>query len=123
MIVQSHALNTDVMMILCCVWLIRCDALHICSESRLAANLSFFLPYVVGCKLLSSSNVDQHMTGHMREDEDDDDFDRYSVLIHGMISDKDEAEDLSGKELRGKNDSVYRLRKENARIFKTLALY
>eukprot|EP01083_Nonionella_stella_P068413 181584_1 len=103
------------------------------APSRLAANLSFFLPYactLLGANYFSSSNVDQHMTGHRREDEDDDDFDRYSVLIHsdsnnarGVISEKDEAEDLSGKELRDKNDSVYRLRKENARIFKTLALY
>eukprot|EP01083_Nonionella_stella_P021023 58292_1 len=126
MIVQSHALNTDVMMILCCVWLIRYDALHdICTESRLAVNLSFFLHYacrLLGANYFSSSTVDQHMTGHMREDEDDDDFDRYSVLIRGMISYKDEVEDLSGKELRDKNDSMYRLRKENARIFKTLAL-
>eukprot|EP01083_Nonionella_stella_P021022 58289_1 len=79
--------------------------------------MSFFLPYactLLGANYFSSSTVDQHMTGHMREDEDGDDF--------GMISYKDEVEDLSGKELRDKNDSMYRLRKENARIFKTLAL-
>eukprot|EP01083_Nonionella_stella_P021021 58287_1 len=68
--------------------------------------------HVVGCKLLFI--IDCGSTS--------DDFDRYSVLIRGMISYKDEVEDLSGKELRDKNDSMYRLRKENARIFKTLAL-
>ena len=141
-------LNTDTMMILCCVWLIRCDVLHDRNiSSRLAANLSFFLPYA--CTLLSknyfqSRNIEQHLTGHRKDngqsnvhkqqissmdamysvlnniDDDDDDELKFGG---GGVDGGDESDQFSGKELRDKYDSVYRLRKENARIFKTLALY
>ena len=129
-------LNTDIMMILCCVWLIRCDVLHDRNiGNRLAANLSFFLPYactLLGKGYFQSNNVEQHVTGHRKDEQinnieanmnsllqdiDDDDDDEYKK------SKKEEEEQFSGKELRDKYDMIYRLRKENARIFKTLALY
>eukprot|EP00485_Elphidium_margaritaceum_P002536 CAMPEP_0202694492 /NCGR_PEP_ID=MMETSP1385-20130828/8341_1 /ASSEMBLY_ACC=CAM_ASM_000861 /TAXON_ID=933848 /ORGANISM="Elphidium margaritaceum" /LENGTH=3200 /DNA_ID=CAMNT_0049350349 /DNA_START=31 /DNA_END=9633 /DNA_ORIENTATION=+ len=130
-------LNTDTMMILCCVWLIRCDVLHDRNiSSRLAANLSFFLPYacaLLGENYFQSNNIDQHMSGH-RPDDDDDGVHGMSAIpiLNDMDDDDDDlktgmndvdGEAFSGKELRDKYDNIFRLRKENARIFKTLALY
>ena len=127
-------LNTDIMMILCCVWLIRCDVLHDRNiGNRLAANLSFFLPYactLLGKGYFQSNNVEQHITGHRKDNQVNNMEANMSSLLKDMDDDDeykesygDEEEQFSGKELREKYDSVYRLRKENARIFKTLALY
>lgn len=126
------SLNTDVMMILCDVWLIRCDVLHDTNiSSRLSANLAFFLPYA--CSILDASffepkNVQKHLSGHRSKDKNAKHAalgeHESEILVGDEDDDAEQAdEELDGEELRKTRDRAYRLRKENARIFKTLALY
>ena len=60
-------LNTDSMMILTSLWMIRCDALHdVHLESRIAANITFFLPYacaVLDPQYFGINVLQQHITG------------------------------------------------------------